>query len=97
MGEPTTLKATELEWHVAEAPDDNTATGFSIKDSEDRRVCDFDECFEFDRKDLRGIALLIAQTPAMLKLLDDIARSGKLSLAQYTKLKAIKKRIRGEK
>lgn len=97
MSEPTTLKATELDWHVAEAPDDNTATGISIKDSEDRRICDFDECFEFDRKDLMGIALLISQTPAMLKLLDDIARSGKLSLAQYTKLKAIKKKIRGEK
>ena len=97
MGEPITLKATELEWYVAETSDDNTATGISIKDSEDRRVCDFDECFEFDRKDLMGIALLISQTPAMLKLLDDIARSGRLNLAQYTKLKTIKKRIRGEK
>ncbi len=97
MSEQSLPKATELEWHVAQSPDDITATGISIKDSADRMICDFDECFEFSKEETTEIALLLAQAPAMRKLLEEIARSGKLTLALYAKFKALMKKTKGGK
>ena len=44
----------------------------------------------------QGNAALIAAAPDMLALLEEIARSGKLTLALYAKCKTVMKKARGE-